>query len=60
MKIRLTAQFTTSVTREIEVDDEFIPITCEWEFNVYYEDGSEDVVKDKLIQFISECVYIAE
>lgn len=31
-----------------------------WEFNVYYEDGSEEVVKDKLIQFISECVYIAD
>lgn len=31
-----------------------------WEFDVKYEDGSKEIVKDKLIQFISECMYIAD
>lgn len=31
-----------------------------WEFEVLYKDGSNEIVKDKLIQFICECVYYTE
>lgn len=31
-----------------------------WEFEVFYEDGSNEIIKDKLIKFICECVYYTE
>ena len=47
MKIRLTAQFTTSVTREIEVDDEFIPITCDVN-DLWFNKGGSSLTSGEL------------
>ena len=47
MKIKLTAQFTTSVTREIEVDDDFIPITCDIN-DLWFNKGGSSLTSEEL------------
>ena len=47
MKIKLTAQFTTSVTREIEVDEDFSPITCDIN-DLWFNKGRSSITRGEL------------
>lgn len=47
MKIKITADFTTTVTREIEVDDNFNPNTCDLD-GLWYEHGGGSLTRGEL------------
>lgn len=47
MRIKLTADFTTTVTREIEVPDDFNPKDCDLD-ELWYNKGGSALSRDEL------------
>lgn len=51
MLVKLTAQFTTSITREVEVENDFLPITCDID-DLWHEKGGSSLTRGEIEEAI--------